>query len=102
VPGKRLVHIVSKKRLVAVGKRYRDALPALMRWYRVAKIARWNDIHETRADFPHADPVDKFTIFNIKKNEYRLITVIHYNRFKVYIRAVLTHHDYDKGTWKGD
>jgi len=60
------------------------------------------DIHETRADFPHADPVGKFTVFNIKNNEYRLITVIHYNRFKVYIRAVLTHVEYDKDKWKGD
>jgi mRNA-degrading endonuclease HigB of HigAB toxin-antitoxin module len=37
-------------------------------------------------DFPQADPVGKFTVFNIKNNEYRLITVIHYNRFKVFIR----------------
>jgi HTH-type transcriptional regulator/antitoxin HigA len=27
-------------------------------------------------------------------------TAIHYNRRKVYIRAVLTHGDYDKGEWK--
>jgi mRNA interferase HigB len=44
--------------------------------------------------------VARFTVFNIKKNEYRLITVIHYNRFKVYIRAILTHSEYDKGKWK--
>ena len=68
----------------------------------MAKKALWNDVHEARADFPHADPVGKFTVFNIKKNEYRLITVVHYNRFKVYIRAVLTHEEYDKGKWKDD
>jgi mRNA interferase HigB len=102
VAGECPVHIISKKRLVAVGTRYPDALPSLMRWYHVARKARWNDIHETRADFPHADPVDKFTVFNIKKNDYRLITVIHYNRFKVYIRAVLTHGDYDRDRWKDD
>ena len=101
--GKEAVHIISKKRLVAAGQEIpRTPWPSLMRWYRVARKALWNDIHETRADFPHADPVGKFTVFNIKKNEYRLITVIHYNRFKVYIRAVLTHGDYDKGKWKDD
>ena len=84
------------------GERYPDALAPLMRWYRVAKKALWNDVHEARADFPHADPVGKFTVFNIKKNEYRLITVVHYNRFKVYVRAVLTHEEYDKGKWKDD
>jgi mRNA interferase HigB len=46
--------------------------------------------------------VGKFTVFHIKKNEYRLITVIHYNRFKTYVRAVLTHAEYDKGNWKDD
>jgi mRNA interferase HigB len=100
--GERAMHIISKKRLVSAGERYAKILPALMRWFRVAGKARWNDIHETRADFPHADPVGKFTVFNIKNNEYRLITVIHYNRFKVYIRAVLTHVEYDKDKWKGD
>jgi mRNA interferase HigB len=102
VAGKRPVHIISKKRLVMATEWYAEALPSLMRWYRVARRARWNDLHETRADFPHADPVGNFTVFNIKKNKYRLITVIHYNRFKVYIRAVLTHGEYDKGKWKGD
>ena len=97
-----LVHVISKKRLVVAGVRYPDALPSLMRWYRVARRAQWHDIHETRADFPHADPVGKFTVFNIRKNEYRLITVFHYNRLKVYIRAILTHDEYDKGTWKRD
>ena len=33
----------------------------------------------------------KFTVFHIKGNQYRLITVIHYNRSKTYARAVMTH-----------
>lgn len=96
------MHIISKKRLVAAGERYPDALAPLMRWHRVVEQAQWNDIHEARADFSHADPVGKFTVFNIKKNDYRLITVVHYNRRKVYVRAVLTHDEYDKGIWKND
>ena len=77
------MHVISKKRLAAAGQRHPDALAPLMRWYRVARKALWNDVHEARADFPHADPVGKFTVFNIKKNEYRLITVVHYDRFKI-------------------
>jgi mRNA-degrading endonuclease HigB of HigAB toxin-antitoxin module len=33
-------------------------------------------------------------------NKYRLIAAIHYNRHKVFIRAVLTHAEYDRGDWK--
>jgi len=43
--------------------------------------------------------VGKFTVFNISKNNYRLISVITYPKL---VRAlqILTHKDYDKGTWK--
>jgi mRNA interferase HigB len=44
--------------------------------------------------------VDDLTIFNIGGNKYRLITSIHYNRQKVYVRHVLTHAEYDEGKWK--
>jgi mRNA interferase HigB len=31
-----------------------------------------------------------------------LITSIHFNRGKVYVRYVLTHAEYDRGDWKND
>jgi len=37
---------------------------------------------------------------SIGGNKVRLITAIHYNRHKVYIRAVLTHEEYDQDRWK--
>ncbi len=96
------MHVISKKRLVDAGKKHPDALASLMRWCRIVEKARWNDIHDARDDFPHADPLGKFTVFNIKKNDYRLNTVIHYNQSKVYVRVILKHSDYDKGSWKDD
>ncbi|WP_370566955.1 type II toxin-antitoxin system HigB family toxin [Dolichospermum sp. LEGE 00246] len=36
------------------------------------------------------------TVFNIGGNKVRLIAAIHYNRKKIYIRAVLTHPEYDR------
>ena len=50
--------------------------------------------------FASADQVGKMTVFNIGGNKIRLIAAIHYNRKKVYVRAVLTHGDYDLGKWK--
>ncbi len=50
--------------------------------------------------FPHADQVGGLTVFNIGGNKARLVAAIHYNRRKVYIRAVLTHAEYDAGKWK--
>ena len=53
-----------------------------------------------RETFPSADLVEKLTVFNIAGNKVRLIAVLHHNRGKVYIRAVLTHAEYDTGAWK--
>jgi mRNA interferase HigB len=55
---------------------------------------------ELRTAFPSADKVQDWIVFNIGGNKYRLITVIHFNRSRVYIRHVLTHAEYDRGDWK--
>jgi len=60
----------------------------------------FGSIEEVRSVFPSADKVGKLTVFNIGGNKVRLITAIHYNRKKIYIRAVLTHKEYDEGSWK--
>ncbi len=40
------------------------------------------------------------TIFNLKGNEYRLLTFIHCAAQRIVIMDVLTHAEYDKGKWK--
>jgi hypothetical protein len=64
------------------------------------KTGQFRSFVELRTTFPSADQVGKLTVFNIGGGKARLIAAIHYNRQKVYIRAVLTHEDYDKGKWK--
>jgi mRNA interferase HigB len=44
--------------------------------------------------------VGNLTVFNVGGNKVRLISAIHYNRRKVYVRAVLTHREYDEQRWK--
>ena len=60
----------------------------------------FGSFNELRGTFPTADKVGDLIVFNIGGNKYRLIVSIHFNRNKVYIRHVLTHPEYDKGTWK--
>jgi len=64
------------------------------------KSGRFRSFAELRTVFPHADQVGRFTVFNIDGNKARLIAAMHYNRQKAYIRAVLTHEEYDRGRWK--
>jgi mRNA interferase HigB len=94
------MHIITRKRLNDFAKQNPDTISALDRWYRQMKKANFNSFTELQTVFPDADKVGKLTVFNIGGNKVRLIAAIHYNRQKVYIRAVLTHPEYDKNKWK--
>lgn len=94
------MHIITRKRLNEFAEKFPEANNALADWYRLMKQSNFNSIAEIREVFPSADKVGKITVFNIGGNKVRLIAAIHYNRKKIYIRAVLTHTEYDEGKWK--
>jgi mRNA interferase HigB len=94
------MHIITRKRLNEFAAAHPDAKSALQQWYRRIKEGSFQNFAELREVFPSADQVGKLTVFNIGGNKVRLIAAIHYNRQKVYIRAVLTHSEYDEGKWK--
>ena len=94
------MHVITRKRLNEFAEQYPEANAALARWYSSAKHNDFSNFAELRARFPSADQVGKLTVFNIGGNRVRLIAAIHYNRKKIYIRAVLTHAEYDEGKWK--
>lgn len=94
------MHVITRKRLNEFAKLYPDTKNALAQWYQLVKQNQFASFVELREMFPSADQVGKLTVFNIGGNKVRLIAAIHYNRQKVYIRAVLTHPEYDEGKWK--
>jgi len=94
------MHVVTRKRLNEFAKIHPDTKNALAQWYQLVKENEFTSFVELREMFPSADKVGKLTVFNIGGNKIRLIAAIHYNRQKIYIRAVLTHPEYDQGKWK--
>ena len=99
------MRVISLKRLREFWERYFDAETPLRSWYRIAVKAGWSSLQDTRQTFPHADGVrhpggGMLTVFNLGGNKYRLITRIRYEYGLVNVRAVLTHEEYDAGTWK--
>jgi len=94
------MHIITRKRLNEFARKHPEVENALANWYRITKQNNFTTFSELRATFPSADRVGKLTVFDIGGNKVRLITAIHYNRRKIYIRAVLTHSEYDEGAWK--
>jgi mRNA interferase HigB len=94
------MHVISKKKLREFWEEHPRAKTALEAWYQVTRHAEWGNFADVRAAFNAADQVGKFTVFDIGGNKYRLIAVIHYDRGKVFVRHVLTHAEYDEGSWK--
>jgi len=94
------MHVITRKRLNMFADQYPETQSALVRWYEVVKRHDFSSFMELRTLFPSADQVGNLTVFNIGGNKVRLIAAIHYNRRKLYIRAILTHTDYDQGKWK--
>ena len=94
------MHIISRKRLKEAALRHPDIEAALDVWFRIAKRAVWSDLTDVRNTFATADAADRYTVFNVKGNKYRLITEINYRFRRVYVRHVLTHAEYDQEKWK--
>ena len=94
------MHVISRKALRVFWQRQPDSEQPLRRWHKLMTTTDFGSFAELRETFPSADTVDDVTVFNIGGNKYRLIASIHFNRRKVYIRRILTHAEYDQGTWK--
>ena len=92
--------MISRRMLREFSGRHPEAKTSLDAWYHVATHATWTSLADVKQVYPQADFVAGLTVFNISGNHYRLITHIVYRYQTIYIKAVLTHAEYDKGKWK--
>jgi mRNA interferase HigB len=68
-------------------------------WFRAARAAHWRSLADVRRSFPDADLVGAVLIFNIRGNRYRLIVTGVFARQALYVKALLTHKEYDRKEW---
>jgi mRNA interferase HigB len=94
------LHVISRKKLKEAATRRRDLDAPLDVWFRIAKKTSWQNLADVRKTFASADLADRWTVFNIKGNRYRLITEANYRFQRIYIRHVLTHAAYNREEWK--
>jgi mRNA interferase HigB len=96
------MRIISRRTLREFWEKHSTAQTGLLLWYQRVSGSEFQNFNDLRQVFPSADQVGNFTVFNISGNNYRLITYIDYDYQIVFIRAVLTHAEYDKENWKND
>jgi len=97
--------IISRERLLDFTAQYPRARASLEHWARVTLAARWETPADVKRTFNDVDSVkvqsgNTVYVFNIQRNEHRMIAAIHFNTQIVYVLPLLTHKEYDKGHWK--
>jgi mRNA interferase HigB len=96
------MHLISIRNLRADVSKSSNASKIVDRWYATIRKASWQNLEEVRQDYPEAEAVGNFTVFNIKGNNYRLIVGMDYEAQIVYYKYFLTHAEYNKNDWKNN
>jgi mRNA interferase HigB len=86
-------------------RKHADARRWLQAWIATVEDATWQSLDDMRDDYPSADGVKLkseivVTVFNVRGNEYRLLTNVNYEGQIVLVLEFLTHGEYDKNRWK--
>lgn len=93
------MNVISKPGLLKLSKKHPETLPTLTLWYKVVKRAVWRGLHEVRRSYPTADQVGNVLIFDVMGNRYRLITHVNYAVQRIYVKALMTHREYERKEW---
>ena len=89
------MRLISNKALREFAIRQRDASEPLQAWRRLIERSTFDNFANLRRAFNSVDKVGEYFVFNIAGNRYRLVAAIHFNTQTLYVRAVLTHAEYD-------
>ena len=65
----------------------------------MARKAEWARLEDVRKDFRSADQIREALVFDIAWNGLRLITTIEYPAQRIFVKALLTHKQYDRKEW---
>lgn len=90
--------LIGKYQLQKDAARDSDSLGRVKAWIRVVEETEWNNITEVKQTYPSADYTSRTgrTVFNIKGNSYRLITIIDYSLTLITYERFLNHAEYNK------
>jgi mRNA interferase HigB len=95
-----VVRLISNRALREFSATYPQARAPLQGWRRVVERNHFGNWAALKAVFRTVDKVGDLTVFDIGGNKYRLIAYIRFEKQILYVKAVLTHRDYEKGVWR--
>lgn len=105
------MRIIDEKFFDEPRKKYPKAVSQINTWLQIIKANNWENFQSLNKSFPTADSVTvssgrQAVVFNICRNDFRLIAGVHYKNHKkegiVFTLLFLTHAEYMKSNqaWK--
>ena len=92
--------LISNKALRDFAALHPQANQPLQDFRRLIEQGTYTSFAQLKATFASVDKVGERYVFNIGGNKYRLVATIAFQPGLVWVKAVLTHEQYDKGAWK--
>ncbi|MBN8246594.1 MAG: type II toxin-antitoxin system HigB family toxin [Verrucomicrobia bacterium] len=101
------MRIVKEHFLREAARRHPVAARWLRDWTALTKRAKWRNWGEVNRDYPGTDAVRTSSgrtvgIFNVRRNEFRLIVAVHFNRQIAFTLRFLSHAEYGRSRWKDE
>jgi len=96
------MRVIAKRPLVQFWGKHPQAEKPLRSWLTICRTRNFDHFGQLKDTFRTVDKVGRFVVFDIGGNKFRLIVVVHFNRRRIYVRAVLTHEEYDRDHWKAE
>ena len=94
------MRVITNRRLLDFSSKHQDSTASLQAWRKLMEFGFFKNFAQVKQVFASVDKVRDLYVFNICGNKYRLVTYLQFERQICYIKAVLTHTDYDKDGWK--
>lgn len=91
--------MISKRGLMKLAKKHPSAIEELVEWYKAARKAEWTRLEDVRKDFRSADQIGEVLVFDIAWNDLRLIATIEYPSKRIFVKALMSHKEYDRKEW---
>jgi len=92
--------LISHRTLREFAAMHPESNQTLQEWRRLIERNCFPHFAAIKQVFNSVDKVRELTVFNIGGNKFRLIAYLQFDKQVVYVKAVLTHKEYDKGGWK--
>lgn len=92
--------LISNRTLREFAAIHAAAETGLQNWRRLIERGTYDNFAALKATFGSVDKVGDRYVFNIGGNKYRLVASISFATQQVFVKAVLTHKEYDQEDWK--